>query len=235
MCRKLSTESINSAWREIRELPPLQLLNGIYQWCLTTWYKRLQVRLVSGNSLLSNSAYRAYKHRKLAARGYQVLPSSDSTFLVTTTRGVQYIVNIPPITPNLLQRSCSCGKYKDFKAPFSHAITCILYLDRDPFDYFSRRYDWDISLRTYKRPIQPVMIQGLQVLAGDSIYPPIKRVKRWRPKISRIRATHNQEEKRLYNCSVCRQSGHNRRVCPNQPVEHGRAQRARDQLVEGKY
>jgi hypothetical protein len=34
---------------------------------------------------------------------------------------------------------------------------------------------------------------------------------------------------------VCRQSGHNRRVCPNQPIEHGRAQRAQDQLVEGKY
>jgi hypothetical protein len=35
---------------------------------------------------------------------------------------------------------------------------------------------------------------------------------------------------------VCRQAGHNRRICPNQPVEHGRAQRARDRLVvEGKY
>jgi hypothetical protein len=34
---------------------------------------------------------------------------------------------------------------------------------------------------------------------------------------------------------VCQQPGHNRRVCPNQPVNHGRAQRARDQLVEGKY
>jgi hypothetical protein len=34
---------------------------------------------------------------------------------------------------------------------------------------------------------------------------------------------------------VCRQPGHNRRVCPNQPIEHGRAQRARDRLVEGKY
>jgi hypothetical protein len=39
-------ESTNSAWREIRELPPLQLLNGIYQWCLTTWYQRLQLQLV---------------------------------------------------------------------------------------------------------------------------------------------------------------------------------------------
>jgi hypothetical protein len=41
---------------------------------------------------------------------------------------------------------------------------------------------------------------------------------------------------KVHLCSVCRQAGHNRRICPNQPVEHGRAQRARDRLVvEGKY
>jgi hypothetical protein len=31
----ISWSLTNSAWHEIRELPPLQLLNGIYQWCLT--------------------------------------------------------------------------------------------------------------------------------------------------------------------------------------------------------
>ena len=229
-------ESTNSAWRDIRELPPLQLLNGIYQWCLTTWYQRLQVRLVAGNSVLSNAAYRGYKHRESAARGYQVLPSSDTTFLVTTTHATQYIVSLPPITEvDRLQGSCSCRKYDDFSAPCSHAIACILYLSRDPFQHFSRRYKWDISLRTYKDPIQPVLIQGLQVLAGDSIRPPVKKTKRGRPKIARIRANYGTE-KRTYNCSVCLQSGHNRRICPNQPVEHGRAQRAQDQLVvEGKY
>jgi len=228
-------ESTNSMWREIRELPPLQLLNGIYQWCLTTWYQRLQLRLVPGNSSLSNAAYRGYKHRELAARGFQVLPSSDTAFLVTTTRGAQYIVSLPPITPDRLQGSCSCRKYNDFGAPCSHAIACILLLNRDPFHYFNPRYTWDISLRTYKTPIQPVLIQGLQVLAGDSIRPPVKRAKRGRPKVARIRANYGAE-KRIYNCSVCLQSGHNRRICPNQPVEHGRAQRVRDRLVvEGKY
>jgi hypothetical protein len=153
--------------------------------------------------------------------------------LITTTRGVQYIVNIPPLTPNLLQGTCSCGKYEDYKAPCSHAIACILYLHRDPFDYFSVRYKWETLQRTYDYPIHPVTIQGLQVL--DSIRPPIKRPKSGRPKVSRIRATHHQKERRQYNCSVCRQSGHNRRVCPNQPTEHGRAQKARDRLVQGKY
>jgi transposase-like protein len=31
-------ESTNSMWREIRELPPLQLLDGLYQWNLTAFY-----------------------------------------------------------------------------------------------------------------------------------------------------------------------------------------------------
>jgi hypothetical protein len=231
-------ESTNSAWRDIRELPPLQLLNGIYQWCLTTWYQRSQLRLVLSNSVLSNAAYQAYKHRESAARGFQVLPSSNTSFLVTTTRGNEYIVSLPPITPDRLQGSCSCRKYDDFCAPCSHAIACILYLGgRDPFHYFSLYYMWDISLRIYKDPIRPVIIQGLRTLAvsGHFIRPPVKKAKRGRPKVARIRANYSAE-KRTYSCSVCLQSGHNRRICPNQPVEHGRAQRARDQLVvEGKY
>ena len=227
-------ESTNSAWREIRELPPLQLLNGIYQWCITTWHQRLQLRLVPGNSVLSNAAYQAYKHRELAARGFQVFPSSDTTFLVTTTQGNQYIVSLPPILPDRLQGSCSCRKYNDFNAPCSHAIACILYLGRDPFQYFSRRYEWDISVRTYRYAIQPVIIQGLQVLAGDFIYPPIKRLKHGRPKVAHIQANYSTK-KRTYNCSVCLQPRHNRRVCPNQPVEHRHAQRAQDELVEGIY
>jgi hypothetical protein len=71
-------------------------------------------------------------------------------------------------------------------APCSHAIARILYLGRDPFPYFTQYYDWNISLRTYKRPIQPVTIQGLQVLGDSDIRPPVKGVKRGRPKVARI-------------------------------------------------
>ena len=221
-------ESTNSVWREIRELPPLQLLNGIYQWCLTTWYKRKQVRLAPGNSVLSNAAYKDYKHRESTARGLQVLPSSDTTFLVTTTQGTQYIVSLPPLSLDRLRGSCSCRKYKDFEAPCSHAIACILYLRRDPFHYFSPQYDWVISLRTYKDPIRTSYDPRASSIKMETLFAhQLRRAKRGRPKVARIRANYGVE-KRLYNCSVCLQSGHNRRVCPNQPVEHGRAQRAQD-------
>jgi hypothetical protein len=54
-------ESTNSVWRDIRELPPLQLLHGIYPWYITTFRKRRDLKLTPGNSMLSNSAYRGYK------------------------------------------------------------------------------------------------------------------------------------------------------------------------------
>ena len=119
-------KSANSAWREVQELRPLQLLNGIYQWCLTTWYKRYQVRPVPSNLVLSNAAYQTYKHQQSAARSFQVLPSSDTTLLVTTTTPVtEHIVSLPPITLDRLQGSCSCRKYDDFSAPCSYTVACI--------------------------------------------------------------------------------------------------------------
>jgi hypothetical protein len=71
----------------------------------------------------------------------------------------QYIISLLPITEvDRLQGTYSCRKYDDFGAPYSHAITCILYLSRDPFQHFSQRYKWDILLRIYKDPIQLVLI-----------------------------------------------------------------------------
>jgi len=119
-------ESTNSVWREIRELPPLQLLNGLYQWTLTTFYERQQVVLVPGNSILSNTAYQSYKHRETAARGFQIQPSSDTRFLVTTSRGSEFIVTLPDagslhLLTSLTQGHCSCLKYQEYIAPCEHS------------------------------------------------------------------------------------------------------------------
>ena len=89
-------------------------------------------------------------------------------------------------------------------------------------------------MHIYRYAIQPVIIQGLQVLAGDSICPPVKKAKHGRPKVAHIQANYSTE-KRIYKCSVCLQSRHNRRICPNQPVEHRQAQRAQDKLVDSIY
>jgi hypothetical protein len=225
-------ESMNSVWRDIRELPPLQLLNGIYHWYIKTFRKRRGLGIMAGNSMLSNSAYRGYKSRESLARSYYVLATSETSFLVTTASLAEFLVTLPVRIAGELLGSCSCKKYQDYLAPCSHAIACILHIGQDPYEYFYMYYGWETSKLTYEQSIKLVTIQGLK--ADQQVLPPIKRAKRGRPKVARIRPTH-QEDKRIYMCSVCRQSGHNRRICPNQPVKHGRAQRARDQLVDGMY
>lgn len=228
-------ESVNSIWRDIRELPPLQLINGIYQWMLTTFYQRLHTSIDSGNTFLSNTAYRQYKHRESIARGCQVFPSSNSDFRVTTSQSVDFIVHLPSTNhfDSLIQGSCTCGKYQEYIAPCSHAIACIQYISGNPYDYFFPYYHWDVVQRLYKLSFPPVSIQGLQPSESE-VLPPVKHTKRGRPKVARIRANY-QAEKRIHLCSICQQPGHNRRICPNQPVSHGRAQRVRDQLVDGMY
>jgi hypothetical protein len=113
-------------------------------------------------------------------------------------------------------------------------FACIQYLGQDPYRYLHPYYKWHVSKNTYHFPVLPISLQGLQETNNPVLLPSIKRAKRGRPKVARIRANYGAP-KRIYYCSVCHQAGHNRRVCPDQPVEYGRAQRARDQLiVEGK-
>jgi hypothetical protein len=159
-------ESVNSIWREIRELPPLQLINGIYQWTLTTFHQRLNSTLNSGNTLLSNTAYQQYKHRESVAREFQVFPSSNSDFRVTTSQALDFIVHLPPTNhlASLLQESCTCRKYQEYLAPCSHAIACIQYIGTNPYDYFFPYYRWEVLKSTYEVPVQPVTIQELQPL-----------------------------------------------------------------------
>ena len=152
-------------------------------------------------------------------------------------RGAEFIVDLLPIAESLGQGSCSCIKYQEYQALCSHAIACIQSCGLHPYSYFHLYYKWVTIQETYEFPIRPVTIQGLEVLQVGNIQPlsaPIRKPKRGRPKVAQIRATYRTET-RVYNCSVCLQPGHNRRICPNQPVGHGRAQRARHQLVEGKY
>jgi hypothetical protein len=234
-------ESTNSIWREIRELPPLQLLDGIYQWNLTTFYELQRIPLDSGNSVLSSAAYRSYKHRETAARGFRVLPSSDTNFLVTMSRGVDFIVDLLVLDESLTlaqiltqNGSCSCLKYHDYIAPCSHAIACIQFLGPDPYKYFHPFHRWNVLKATYHDSIQSITLQGLQPKEGEPLFPPVKKAKRGRPKVARI-TTNYKIDKHIYHCSVCQQPGHNGRICPNLPVEHRRAQRARDRLIEGKY
>jgi hypothetical protein len=63
----------------------------------------------------------------------------------------------------------------------------------------------------YEQLIKLMTIQGLKIVRNETdqeVLPPIRRAKRGRPKVARIQTTY-QEDRRVYMCSVCCQSGHN--------------------------
>jgi hypothetical protein len=226
------TESLNSIWSEIRNLPPLQMLDHIYRWMMNTFYDRYRTKNDPGNDRLTNKAWKSYNFRLENSRGYVVHPSSDTKYIVETPRG--HVRNVLLPEENELDPNgdgdgrCSCNQYQEYEGACSHAIACILHTGKDPIDYISGYYTLATYRETYRTPIAPLILEDL--VPDKSILPPIKMRSKGRPKIARIRARY-QKNKIKRRCGFCREFGHYKRSCPNQPAEHGRAQRAQERDI----
>jgi len=109
---------------------------------------------------------------------------------------------------NLLNKSCTCGKFVDRQFPCAHACSSILGTRKNPIDLMSPRYK-TISLRAvYDGNILPICVQDLPT---DDLLPPLLRKRRGRPAKSRMRRS---SEKKRYECGFCHRMGHNKRRCP---------------------
>jgi hypothetical protein len=211
---------------------------------ISTWYQRLRVKLVEGNRFLSNAAYTSYKFRETSARTYKVSPSSDTKFLVETPRGHTRIVELPTLEhdegfdsktegidyhlwDSQKGGDCTCGMWEEYDCVCSHAIAAILFIRKDPFDYITFKYKLRYYRETYSFPVEPVTLEDL--VPDLTILPPIKKQRAGRPKTVRIR--NRYLKKVMKKCGTCREFGHYKNRCPNQPVAHGRAQRAHDRNI----
>jgi len=134
-------KSINLSWSAIRNLPPFQMLEKVYNWSMIEFYKRARVKVDEGNLCLTNRAFRAYQFQIKNAQSYIVLPSSDTEFLVETPRGHSHQVILPKL-PNILDQGnfvcgeCSCQLYQEYQSPCSHALAAISFLGKPPLSYF---------------------------------------------------------------------------------------------------
>ena len=57
------------------------------------FHKRRDLKIAPGNSMLSNSAYRGYKSRESLARSYHVFAASQTSFLVTAAKVVEFLAD----------------------------------------------------------------------------------------------------------------------------------------------
>ena len=227
-------ESVNSAWGEIRNLPPLRLLDKIYRWMTRQFFERPRVRVSPGNETLTNIAFKSYQYRAENARQFRVEPSTEMLFLVETPRGHERIVTLPEDNNgrmvNFWGGRCSCRLYQEYAAPCSHALAAIKSIGKEPFNYFPWWSKRSTQINcTYKVPFPPVTITDLK--ADPNIKPPRRVIKSGRPRVQRIR-NGPQEKREKRRCGTCYQYGHYKNTCTNQPIEkHGRRQRGRDRLV----
>ena len=98
--------------------------------------------------------------------------------------------------PRIPVRPCVCGSAV---CPCRHRDTC---LDE-------RRVG---SLRAvYEIGIIPV---DMETVVPEDVEPPVVHRQAGRPKTKRIRKRHEGKRKGIVFCTICGQSGHNKRSCP---------------------
>ena len=226
------TESVNGLWDEIRNLPPLQMLQAIHLWMMKTFYDRSQTKQLPGNQYLSNTAFTGYQDRLAYAQSCKVQPYSQFKFVVTTPNRHTRIVDLPSEPQERAKSNtvaCTCMMWYEYESPCAHAIAAILYAGKEPISwkpgenpYMIWYYTREAYRKCYEKPIEPVLLEGLS--RDSNIAPPFKKRLAGRPVVKRLRAKYVQRAQK--RCGNCRQYGHYKNKCRNQPVENGRRQRA---------
>jgi hypothetical protein len=213
-------ESLNSAWSDIRCLPPLRMMDAIYSYCMKMVYDRSVAPQAS--PMIANVPMARFEDRLKTARRYQVYPSGNGMYQVENPdSGRKFIVNTR-------ENYCDCYDFEEYISPCSHAIAVAQNQADNPLDLFYDMYSTEAYKATYSRHLVPVSIENLQ--SDDSILPPLTRKQAGRPRTKRFRK--GQWKRKQTRCSNCLDWGHNKKGCRGQPVPSGRQERAREWLGE---
>jgi hypothetical protein len=215
-------ESINSLWNELRHLPPLHLIHGVYNWCMTTIHDRSKESKAQKFDVICDVPMAKFNDRLHTSRRFRVYPSDEQTCQVEDLESSRK--KIVKLGDN---NECECLDFQEYQAPCSHAIAAARFFGKDPIQLFAVQYQVDRYINTFSRPFAPVSVNDLA--SHDQLQPPILKKQAGRPRTKRIRkGTWSRKQTR---CSNCLDWGHNKRRCTNQPVSNGRRQRARDWLA----
>ncbi|KAK9985159.1 hypothetical protein SO802_034684 [Lithocarpus litseifolius] len=129
---------------------------------------------------------------------------------------------------NLLQRTCTCQKWKLYKISCSHVIAVCIRYRHDAEQYIDQCYSMNALFRSYA-PVFPALKDKLSwpdPKETRKVVPNPRLIReKGRPVSTRIRIEMDEGEKRLrttpwkeggrkVQCGLCDQEGHNRRTCP---------------------
>ena len=126
---------------------------------------------------------------------------------------------------NLREHVCTCGKTLIYGFPCSHILAACHFRSIDFRSFVQHYYTIQSYFSTWAPLFNPIHNEyewppyvGPVIVPADSM----KRVSGGRPKSTRL---HNEmdvrEGKNSVTCGLCKQSGHNRRSCPNKNMGAG--------------
>ena len=203
------SESINKAWLEARDLPAFDLLLWIWNWAMTTVYKRRTEKMTK-STRLTDYAYTYLEDERKRTGWYVVYPSNNRQASIQATTGFIRIVD-------LQERTCSCGDFQELLLPCRHAQQLCREICEGPRKereyYVSECYTLDEYRETYQDSIPP--IEPNIVEEDPTCKAPPRQKTAGRPKKQRIR--HKVRPTKALHCSTCGRDGHNRRTCAHRP------------------
>ena len=199
-------ESTNSSLLKIRKYPPMKLFVKVIQKINATFEER-RAFYGTGNptGIVDNVWAVVAKNieggRRLAARNI-----FGDVFNIDSQAGRQ----ISRIV-DLGKRTCSCMLFQDLGYPCIHVCSAALQggVDIRALCIDERRVG--ALRRVYEVGIIPVDIETIQPIPLE---PPVVHRQAGRPKVKRTRRKNEDHPKRISFCSLCRQSGHNAKTCP---------------------
>ena len=225
-------ESTNKVFKNIRELPIMNLLDSIWHYVMKQRFERF-TKASTCISSFTPWCYTELLNSKKWSTSNTVQASSPTSAIITQTNKKTFVVD-------LISRSCTCGHFQANTIPCGHAFSFISYLQScfsnasTPGDYISNFFSLLSWQQTYASNISP--ISSTDISSTVQISAPTKERKpQGRPKVKRFTVGDQRKKRRaqakLDNtmaalekgegsqaCTQCGDYGHNRRSCKGEKI-----------------
>ncbi|CAI5993353.1 unnamed protein product [Closterium sp. NIES-65] len=220
-----AAESINSAVRGIRMLPPTWLLASLWDWSRDKWYERKE-KARCRDEYLTAAASKRLDQKKQRCQGYWFI-GGDNTVGTIQTRGGENEFQWRSFNVNLDARTCECGNWEEYQFPCAHAVAMCILKQRSVEILVSEYYTTRNLRQTYNRDVMGTCVDRLIMEAplaevGECDAPALIETRVGRPE----NHTRFEAPPHAYRCGRCRQYGHNRKRCKYKYGGYGQAQAA---------
>ena len=199
-------ESTNSSFLKIRRCPPTKLFITAVQKINETFAQRREQYANGHETDIVTDVFAKIVKNTEDGRKLQARNVNQSVFDVQADVGIKKsrIVNLETMT-------CTCKLFQDMGYPCVHGCSAALKGGVNIPSLCINERRVGTLRRVYEAGIIPIDLDTIRTMV---LLPPLVQRQVGRPKVKRIRRQIEDRPKSIHFCSLCRQSGHNAKTCP---------------------